>query len=385
MVLARTVLNPQHPDTVLLTAGFVLTTPMIARLHEIGVYDLWIRYPGLDFLDDLFRPELTAHQRRLCENIRTGLVAQASRGDPVALPINECRDTVRELMESLLQAKNMPFMSELSGVDDVLMRHSAEVTYLSLMLGIRLENYLIDQRSRVASARARDLISLGLGCMLHDIGEIKLPEQHRESRVGLLETSREWRQHVLMGYDIVKGQVDPTAANIVLNHHQHFDGSGFPMYNKVEKGPANHVGQTGTSIHIFSRITAAADTLIHLLHADGHNMPNVIALHRIQQKPFTDWLDPVILKMLLAVVPPFTPGTVVKLTDGRDAVVTAYHEALPCYPIIQILGQVDRTDPKRRDTVNLAYEPKLAIQSVDGFDVTAYLFGQRIETATVPI
>ena len=156
---------------------------LVVYVHEFGIYDLWIDYPGLDFLDGLFSPELTKQQQRLCETLNDAFHEQSQFAD-VALPIQNYRSVIERLIHAILDsAATLPFMSVLSSIDDTLLRHSAEVSILGLMLGLRLDGYLIEQRKKYMNARyAKDVVNLGLGCMLHDVGELQLPEKHRESR-----------------------------------------------------------------------------------------------------------------------------------------------------------------------------------------------------------
>ena len=389
MTLARAVLNPRQPETTLLAAGQALTAQHIARLHELGVFDCWVRYPGLDFLDDLFSPALSSAQQKMCETLKISFHAQATRTDN-KLPINQYRDIVHSLVESILMnPKHMAFMSDLGAVDDALLRHSSEVAYLGVILGLKLDGYLIEQRKRLTGHHAKDVVNLGIGCMLHDLGEMQLPAGQRESRgnwdmhhaeaPGACES--DWRSHTQLGYAAIRTQVEPTAAIVVLNHHQHFDGSGFP---------ATAIGspQAGTQIHVYARIAAAADTFQHLLRPDGMLLPTIAALWRIQQEPYRKWLDPVVLEALLAVVPPFMPGMVVQLSDRRHAVVTRTSVETPCYPEVQILESLDAEEvlaDAPRVVIDLAKTNKLTVQVVDGVDISGFYFGGReTKTAVVP-
>lgn len=375
MTLARAVINPRYPDTTLLSAGYTLNSPEIARLHEIGVYDLWVDYPGLDFLDEMISPRLSVSQQRLCETLKSSFHHQAQQSES-ALPIFQYKDVVRELVESILEsASSMPFMTDLAGVDDSLLRHSSEVCVLGVMLGLKLDAYIVDQRRRIAGHVAKDIVNLGIGCMLHDIGELQLPERLRESRRLEGDESVEWKQHVTLGYKAVRGQLEPSAANVVLHHHQHFDGTGFPVVETTDST------QCASQIHVFARIAMAADMFQHLLVRDGMNYPTVSGLWRVQQRQYRSWFDPVVLATLLSVVQPFLPGMVVQLTDRRFAIVSRVHEQAPCYPEVQVLNNLDLMSKENtsgeRETVDLSMTQELAIQGVDGFEVSKYLYGPR--------
>ena len=75
-----------------------------------------------------------------------------------------------------------------------------------------------------------DLITLEHGALLHDIGKIGVPDAILLKRGAL--TDEEWnymRRHVEYGAQILRG-VDflEGASHIVAQHHEQFDGSGYP-------------------------------------------------------------------------------------------------------------------------------------------------------------
>lgn len=77
---------------------------------------------------------------------------------------------------------------------------------------------------------AQELDAIARGTLLHDIGKIGIPDAILLKRDPLSEA--EWvvmRTHVQIGYDIVKASpfLAP-AAEIVLSHHEKYDGSGYP-------------------------------------------------------------------------------------------------------------------------------------------------------------
>ena len=46
-----------------------------------------------------------------------------------------------------------------------------------MMLGLKLERYLIEERSFKSARDAKDLQELGLGCLLHDVGKMRVPPE----------------------------------------------------------------------------------------------------------------------------------------------------------------------------------------------------------------
>ena len=93
--------------------------------------------------------------------------------------------------------------------------------------------------------------SIAMGAWLHDIGKLAIPDRVL-LKPGPL-TDSEWeimRRHARIGYDLVKSiSFLAGAAEIVLTHHERFDGSGYPQKMK------------GDEIPFGARIFAVADTL----------------------------------------------------------------------------------------------------------------------------
>ena len=97
----------------------------------------------------------------------------------------------------------------------------------------------------------QEIRSIAMGAWLHDIGKLATPDRVL-LKPGPL-TDSEWeimRRHARIGYDLVKSiSFLAGAAEIVLTHHERFDGSGYPQKMK------------GDEIPFGARIFAVADTL----------------------------------------------------------------------------------------------------------------------------
>jgi len=86
---------------------------------------------------------------------------------------------------------------------------------------------------------------------LHDIGKIAIPDDILNKKDKF--TTKEWeimKTHAIRGYEMLKHskrEILKAAAIIAKEHHEKWDGSGYPD------------GLKGEEIHIFGRITAVAD------------------------------------------------------------------------------------------------------------------------------
>ena len=134
----------------------------------------------------------------------------------------------------------------------------ATISTITLMAEIR-DPYTSGHQRRVAElavAIARRMVlprdkvrAVELAGILHDIGKIRVPTSIMNRPGKLLETERELLKiHPKVGYELLKKIPFPLpVAEIVLQHHEREDGSGYPFQLK------------GDQILLEARILAVAD------------------------------------------------------------------------------------------------------------------------------
>lgn len=336
MIVAMPVLHPRRPEVVLLRPGAVLDPHTIAKMREIGLHEVWVKYPRLDRLSEYFSAGVVQACAAVTGQIRTALDS-AVRDAHARLDYVAYRRAVSGLLEKFCERpKAAMFVGELGDGSSQALRHASSVCMLSVLMGIKLDFYLIQERIRLAAHSAKDVSNLGVGAMLHDIGMMRLDPavRHRweETRD---ESDPEFREHVQIGFEMVRDQVEPSAAAVVLHHHQTFDGTGFPVRREEdEKSPK------GQEIHVFARIVAGADRFVRLQRTGGPNggaIPTVRALKLIQDPMHARKIDPVVLKAIFNVVPAYAPGTMVTLSNGHECVVTQWTQENPCRPVVETL------------------------------------------------
>ncbi|QDU35576.1 Cyclic di-GMP phosphodiesterase response regulator RpfG [Poriferisphaera corsica] len=368
MALALPVQNPQVPTRALLKAGFKLSESIIRKLSDSGVKSLWVRYPALDFLDKFIDNSKLQAQQEVVTAI-TDTFEQLQTQAAAKMNYNTYLVNVAELVDSIISNPTSSlFLGDLTDSPNDLLRHSSATTYVSLLLALRLETYLVKERKHINPARAKTVTNLGLGAMLHDIGLTQLAQETLDKYQKTNdESDLAFQEHPAIGFRMVRGQIDPSAATVVLNHHQRFDGSGYagkdiPILD-------------GKNIHVFARLVAVAEQFDRLRNPQGlPQQPSVFALRTITSAPFSERFDPQILAALLDVVPPYAPGSVVKLSDDRHAVVIDHNIETPCRPIIQIIPNPATIDPNDEDPpvgpqIDLASQPNsLFISEAEGHD-----------------
>ncbi len=160
--------------------------------------------------------------------------------------------------------------------------HSARVVGYSLLLGEALG---LDEQA---------LRDLRWGALLHDIGKIAVPDRILHKREGL--SDEEWeivRRHPEQGLEMLKevSYLGPSL-DIVLRHHEHWDGSGYPG------------GLAGESIPRLARIFSVVDTYDAMASGRPYRKPMADAEVRAElRRAAGSQLDPEIVEAFLTVEP----------------------------------------------------------------------------------
>jgi putative two-component system response regulator len=176
------------------------------RAMQVGAYD-FVRKPW-----DMLEMRIAANRaltRRADLKFRRSYQAELER---------RVQEAVAELKRAY-DGTVVGFAALLEGRDSTTADHCERVRSICARLG---------QEMGLGTDRIRDL---ELGAMLHDIGKCKIPDAIL-NKAGPL-TADEWsvmRRHPEYGADIVR-KIDflRGAVDVVGNHHEKFDGSGYPL------------------------------------------------------------------------------------------------------------------------------------------------------------
>ncbi len=336
MILARPVAMPFDTRRYLLQRDMEVPMDMVPRLKEMGVLEVWVRHRDLEFLEDIIDEGLGERQREVYHHVRQNFEAIMS-GAALELDIAHFTSSISELFGFLKGSScGNVLLQKLDAFDNYLMSHSTNVCYLALLLGMKLERYLIDQRTFKSPRDAKDLQLLGLGMLLHDVGKMRIaPEILNKPGKLTPEEMEEIKRHPTYGYEMVRGEVAPMAEQVVLNHHQRWDGRGYP--SRIDKA----TGQTlppleGKQIPVFCRIATVCDVYDAATTNRCYQRAKlpVRVLHEMRTI-CRGFFDPVVERAFYEIIPPFPIGQVVTLSNGMQAVVVDFNPRHPLRPKVQ--------------------------------------------------
>ena len=168
----------------------------------------------------------------------------------------EMEATVEARTRELLQAREAQFRATEK------LQRSLEQTIESIALALeKRDPYTAGHQKSVSQLAVAIATKMGLapeqidgirlGSLVHDIGKIYIPAEilNRPGKLSATEFGL-IRSHPEVGYDILKGVEFPwPVAEMVLQHHERLDGSGYPLALK------------GNEILLEARIMAVADVV----------------------------------------------------------------------------------------------------------------------------
>jgi hypothetical protein len=208
-----------------------------------------------------------------------------------------------------------------------------------MLLGAALRDYVAKERVRTSACTwldpkiSMDLVPLGMGAMLADIGMYPLRNLFEAGRLLSQEDRKAVLEHPTSGAEMLPDDIHPLVRLIVRTHHENFNGTGYPE------------SRAGERIHVFSRIIRIADAYdaATASHAYKEAKSSARALWEMHKGPYNRFYDPVLMKVFVRLIQPFPIGARLRLRDGRYAVVVRYNRGDPFQPTVLVAFDVNGT------------------------------------------
>ena len=230
--------------------------------------------------------------------------------------VRQATQLVTQIAESILCAPELAIhvMGDKMGGEELYF-HSLNVTTLSMMIArdIKLPQEVIG--------------TLGMGALFHDIGRKEIPNRILMKTEPLTQAEHHlYEMHCQYGVEIgQKLQFTAAVLAIIREHHELFDGTGYPHKLK------------GEAIGLLSRIVALANHYDVL--CNPHNIADALTPHEALSLMFArlrNKFDPKLLQILIRCLGVYPPGTIVQLSNGVIGMVATVNANKPMKPMIVI-------------------------------------------------
>lgn len=212
-------------------------------------------------------------------------------------------DAVESLFESTVANSSAALLlSTVKSHDQYTYYHSVNACMLALATG------------RMLGIDKEDLISIGVGAVLHDIGKVAVSPTVL-NYPGRLD-DEQWReityhpQEGALAIMAAGGDRHQVAATVALEHHTRFDGGGYPSVSRTRKP------------HLYSRMVSIVDVYDALTTRRAYRRaetPNQ-ALQVILRDAGSHF-DPDLVRIFIGMMGIYPPGSLLELRDGMKALV----------------------------------------------------------------
>ncbi len=330
----------------IMNADSTLAQDFLDILESRGVNQLFIKDPRVDdiLVHPLFAPEREGEAAQALRRLLSGIQESRSIADTL---LSELRRPIRAMADAVFPlAIGEPWATGASSREDYANVHPVRVAGMTMLLG---QNVGLD---------IEQVTNLAMAAVLMNIGDVVPSQTAQQEPNTVNETPEEAPDHPEKGSELLSahGRLEPEVVDAVLQHHELWDGSGYPR------------GLKGTGISLFARILRIADTYYQLMS----RFPNRETLLPHQSVEFImafsgDMFDPELVRLFLKFVPLYTNGVTVVLNSGEIGIVSDSNLPFIGRPVVRICVDKDRKslkDPYDIDLADTKYQSKLVVQSI---------------------
>lgn len=247
------------------------------------------------------------HAARSREYSQTARIAKQLMRDLDSKPANavqSAQDLVEQMTAAFDQDRDVIMnLITLQGDEQDMYHHALNVLVLSMLLGTQ------------AGLDREALRTLGLGALLHDIGKVRVPTQILLKATPLSGPEQAlYRMHARYGTELTQaiGSFTPVVLDIIGQHHEFLDGSGYP--ERRQGGQIQRAVRIVTLVNLYDNL------------CNPPNIADAMIPKAALSTLFTRYkhqLDPELVALFIRTLGIFPPGTVVRLSDGSVGMVIA--------------------------------------------------------------
>ena len=221
----------------------------------------------------------------------------------------------RALLDKMMVDREMcvRVISDVGG--DRVSGHALNVAVIALLMG------------RVFGFGSDDMLDLGMGALLHDVGKLELPERVRHADPALNPRELQaYRDHVQLG--VALGQrmgLREGALTVLAQHHEMADGSGFPARLNLDRMAIG--ARIVSLVNRYDKLCNPAQLAAALTPHEALSL--IFAQSRTK-------FDATMLNAFIRMMGVYPPGSLVQLTDDRYATVVSCNSSRPLKPRVLV-------------------------------------------------
>lgn len=230
--------------------------------------------------------------------------------------IKEAGKLVDSIAEIFLNSNDtVMHLIQQTGANEELYFHALNVSVLAMMLANEM---------KCTEAQVK---SVGMAALFHDLGKVNIPDKILNKTEALTKPEQSFFElHTHYGTEVgQKAGLPKIVLEVIANHHEHMDGSGYPQKLK------------GDAIRMPTRIVTIANVYDNLCnHIDPnqsltpHEALSTMYAHRRAQ------FDPSVMATMIKSLGVYPPGTIVRLSNEAVGLVMNVNVGKPLRPRVLV-------------------------------------------------
>lgn len=220
--------------------------------------------------------------------------------------------------------------------------HSLQVCTIATLIALKL------------GMTEKQVYDISVSSLIHDLGLRYLVVRYEDQDINLLpaKDQEEYKKHPIYGYTAVKNEtwLSENAKEIVLNHHERKDKSGYPLGTDLLSRMTQVVGVCDE----FDELICGVGKARVRVHEAINNVRNYSGI----------WFDSDIVDAFLQLIAVYPVGSRVKTNQGELGIVMRQNAHFPERPIIRIIKDQYGQDMRTEKIIDLIKETTVVIQEV---------------------
>lgn len=251
-----------------------------------------------------------------------------------SLNSHEIKTTVVSIADSVIRNPDaLMLLSALESRDEQSVTHSINVCTLSLIFG------------RYIGLEKKPLYELGIGALLHDIGETRVPTEILYKSVKRTPEEQDvMKQHTQHGVDLLMktSGLPQSTIEIARDHHERMNGSGYPQ--KL----------MGDQLSLFTKIVSIAD-VYDSVTSGLHGRPAITCTEALKNMYVwrDELFDSLLVEQFIQCLGIYPVGSTVELNTGEIGIVINTNSGRRLLPRVMLVRDQDKRPYEPPKIINL--------------------------------
>lgn len=200
----------------------------------------------------------------------------------------------------------------------------------------------------------KEIYDISVSALIHDLGLRYLVVRYENQDIHFLpfKEQEEYKKHSIYAYTAIKNEtwISEEAKNIVLNHHEHKDGSGYPLgIDRMTRA---------------CQVMSVCDDFDEMICGIGKARVRVHEAINCIRNYSGIWFDDDIVQAFLQMVAVYPVGSKVITNTGEKAIVMKQNMHFPERPVLRVLENKYGEQITEEKIIDLLKETSVVIQTV---------------------